>query len=431
MSEWKIYKLGEIYDFASGLSKGKEFFGKGYDFVTFKDIFQNYFLPERLTALVESNQKERDSCSVLKGDVFLTRTSENDSELGLSSVALKDYPNATFNGFTKRLRPKGNVEIVPEYAGFYFRSSKFRTRLSQFATMTTRASLNNEILNNLTIDLPEKSIQIQIGNILKSLDDKIELNLQMNQTLEAMAQAIFKEWFVNFNFPKCLNCDSGDLCDEDDLDSNKSRQSINHKNQGSDNGLPKGWRMGKISEICRVNANTLSAKDEIKEIHYIEISEVGKGVIKNITTYKRGEEPSRAKRKLSHGDVVLSTVRPNRGSYFLAIFPNSNLIASTGFAVFTSTLVPFSFLYCFLTNEEQIEYYGKMADGAAYPAINQAVIMNIDLVIPSTEDLKLFNDVAENLYLKIYENFEQNKSLTQIRDSLLPKLMTGKIKIQA
>ena len=75
MSEWKIYKLGEIYDFASGLSKGKEFFGKGYDFVTFKDIFQNYFLPERLTALVESNQKERDSCSVLKGDVFLTRTS--------------------------------------------------------------------------------------------------------------------------------------------------------------------------------------------------------------------------------------------------------------------------------------------------------------------------------------------------------------------
>mgnify|MGYP003552953323 FL=1 len=87
-------------------------------------------------------------------------------------------------------------------------------------------------------------------------------------------------------------------------------------------------------------------------------------------------------------------------------------------------------LYCFLTNEEQIEYYGKMADGAAYPAINQAVIMNIDLVIPSTEDLKLFNDVAENLYLKIYENFEQNKSLTQIRDSLLPKLMTGKIAVK-
>ena len=71
-----------------------------------------------------------------------------------------------------------------------------------------------------------------------------------------------------------------------------------------------------------------------------------------------------------------------------------------------------------------------MADGAAYPAINQAVIMNIDLVIPSTEDLKLFNDVAENLYLKIYENFEQNKSLTQIRDSLLPKLMTGKIAVK-
>src|SRR5206468_7744011 len=107
-------------------------------------------------------------------------------------------------------------EIVPEFAGFFFRSPKFRGRLSQFATMTTRASLNNEILSNLSIDLPSKHIQTEIANILKSLNDKIELNLQMSQTLEAMAQAIFKEWFVNFNFPGF----NGELID----------------------GLPKEWR---------------------------------------------------------------------------------------------------------------------------------------------------------------------------------------------
>jgi len=69
--------------------------------------------------LVNSTEKEQQPCSIKRGDVFLTRTSETDEELGMNSVALKDYPNATFNGFTKPLRPKGDVEILPEYAGFY------------------------------------------------------------------------------------------------------------------------------------------------------------------------------------------------------------------------------------------------------------------------------------------------------------------------
>lgn len=129
--------------------------------------------------------------------------------------------------------------------------------------------------------------------------------------------------------------------------------------------------------------------------------------------------------------MALSTVRPNRGSYFLAIHPDSNLVASTGFAVFTPTEVPFSFLYCLLTSDEQIEYYGRMADGAAYPAINPAVIMNIDFIIPSDEVLEMYNNVVENFYFRINDNLEENKTLTQIRDNLLPKLMTGKIEIKA
>ena len=260
------------------------------------------------------------------------------------------------------------------------------------------------MIENFEITVPDLYTQTQIAQILTSLDDKIELNLQMNQTLEAMAQAIFKEWFVDFKFPGF----DGELVD----------------------GLPKGWRMGKVSDVCEVNINTLSSKDKIDKIKYIEISEVDKGMIKSTSVYKRGEEPSRAKRKLLHGDIVLSTVRPNRGSYFLSLYPDTNLIASTGFAVFTATSVPFSFLYCFLTDEKQIEYYGKMADGAAYPAINQNVIMKMNLVVPTNDILKSYNDVVENFYLKMYENLKANKSLTATRDTLLPKLMSGKIEIK-
>lgn len=74
--------------------------------MTFSNVFNNWFLPDKLEALVQSTDKDRESFSIQRGDIFITRTSETMDELGMSSVALKDYPNATFNGFTKRLRPK-------------------------------------------------------------------------------------------------------------------------------------------------------------------------------------------------------------------------------------------------------------------------------------------------------------------------------------
>ena len=176
-------------------------FGFGYEFLAFTDVFNNYFVPQTLDNLVNSSEMERVKCSIKRGDVFLTRTSEKLDELGRSCVALKDYPNATFNGFTKRLRPIGNVEILPEYAGYYFRSLKFRNAVTSMSSMTTRASLNNDMISLLTITVPTLEEQENIANILSCLDEKIELNNEMNKTLEEMAQCIFKRWFVDFEFP--------------------------------------------------------------------------------------------------------------------------------------------------------------------------------------------------------------------------------------
>jgi type I restriction enzyme S subunit len=201
MSEnWKTYSFGELYNVASGLSKSRDQFGFGSPFVTFKNVFYNYFLPSELGELANTNQREQNSGSVKKGDIFLTRTSETLHELGMSSVALKDYPEATFNGFCKRLRLKENLEIKvdPVFIGYYLRSAYFRTEVTKFATMTTRASLNTASINSLTVSLPTIDEQIHIGEILKPIDDKIELNLQMNKTLEEMAMTLYKHWFVDF-----------------------------------------------------------------------------------------------------------------------------------------------------------------------------------------------------------------------------------------
>ena len=107
---WDYVKLEELYDVHNGLSKGRKFFGSGYPFLTFSTVFNNYFIPEELTDLVQSTDKEQENYSILRGDVFVTRTSETSNELGMSCVALKDYPTATYNGFTKRMRQLRMVE---------------------------------------------------------------------------------------------------------------------------------------------------------------------------------------------------------------------------------------------------------------------------------------------------------------------------------
>ena len=196
--EFTEKNLNEIYTITSGLSKSSEEFGFGFPFLSFKTIFYNYYINEDLDELVNSTEEEQKKHSVKKGDVFLTRTSETLDELGMSCVALRDYPNATFNGFTKRLRPKKDNVIYPLYACYYFRSTLFRKYVDSMAIMTTRASLNNNILSRLPIIFPNYEDQKKIGYLLHNLDKKIELNKEINNHLEEVMLKIFNSWFVKF-----------------------------------------------------------------------------------------------------------------------------------------------------------------------------------------------------------------------------------------
>ena len=371
MSEWKKYRLGELVTFQ-----------RGYDLP--KTEFVNGIYP-----IAGSNG------IIGYHDKFTTKAPS--FTVGRSgNIGTPIFYNDDFWAHNTVLYAK-EIHCNPKFIYYLLKTIDFKHLNSGSAV----PSLNRNYIHPIEILAPDLPTQTQIASILTSFDDKIELLGQMNQTLETIAQTIFKEWFVNFNFPGF----DGELVE----------------------GLPKGWRKGKVKDICSVNSNTLNSKDNVEEIHYIEISEVNKGVIKNIQKYQRGEEPSRAKRKLMHGDTVISTVRPNRGSYFISLFPNENLIVSTGFAVFSPISVPFSFLYLFLTNSDQLELYGKMADGAAYPAINQSVIMDIDLIIPSIDVLEIFHSIVGNLFVKCHNNLDKNKTLTHLRDTLLPKLMSGQI----
>ncbi len=290
---------------------------------------------------------------------------------------------------------KTGSKLKAEWMYYYLNSPVGKGMLASLKSGTSQPYISLGALRGLPILIPNSENEmVRITSVLSSLDDKIELNRQTNQTLEAIAQTLFKEM--------CLP-------------------------KGDD--LPEGWRVGKLGDICEVNKNTLNKKTDLLEwIDYIEISEVNRGIIGNIIRYELGEEPSRAKRKLKHGDTVLSTVRPDRGSYFLSINPLKTDIASTGFAVFSATKVPFSFLHLFLTDENNLKYYGHVANGGAYPAINPNVIMDMDLIIPAENVLIEFHKIVEPLFLLFHQNQKESQTLITLRDSLLPKLMKGEIK---
>jgi len=187
MSEWKRYKLSDLYEMSSGISSTKEQAGHGSPFLSFSVVFNNYFLPDSLIDLMDTTDGDKQKYSINEGDIFLTRTSETVDELAMSSVALKDYPEASFSGFLKRLRPVDKRIVYPKFMAFYLRSPLFRRTIINNTVMTLRASFNEAMFSYLEIMLPDFDTQKKIGDFLYSLEKKKQTNNQINQELETMA----------------------------------------------------------------------------------------------------------------------------------------------------------------------------------------------------------------------------------------------------
>lgn len=201
MSKLNKYKLDTLYEISSGISTKPEQYGNGTPFLSFSAIFNNYFIPDELKELMNTTEKEQELYSIKKGDVFLTRTSETLNELAMSCVALKDYPQATFSGFAKRLRPIQKNITYDKFMGFFLRSKYFRKIIDNNAIMTLRASFNEKIFSYLNVELPEYEEQVKIGNLLHFIEEKIKTNNKINIELEKLAKTLYEYWFVQFDFP--------------------------------------------------------------------------------------------------------------------------------------------------------------------------------------------------------------------------------------
>lgn len=236
MSDWKIYKLGEICkNIAYGYTESASSDIVGPKFLRITDIQYDFISWDKVPYCpinVENHKKYK----LEIGDIVIARTG---ASTGATAIFKNNEIDAVFASYL--IRYKIDKEIAnPFYIGHLLKSTLWRSYVSSIIGGSAQPGANAKQFADFEFSLPDLATQTQIAQILTSLDDKIELNLQMNQTLEAMAQALFKEWFVDFNFP---NFD-GEL----------------------ENGLPKGWRMGSLSEIMYVqNGYAFKSNDFVDE----------------------------------------------------------------------------------------------------------------------------------------------------------------------
>ena len=179
-AHWEFTKLRYIGTFQNGISAGAEFFGSGFPFLSYGDVYKNRVIPKVLSGLVQSKKDDQERFSIKKGDVFFTRTSETIEEIGFASTCLKTVENATFAGFLIRFRPYPKI-LFEGYSKYFFRSHLQRLFFVGGMNLVTRASLKQDLLKEHPIFIIPIEEQILIAKHLDHATSQIDQEIQSTQ----------------------------------------------------------------------------------------------------------------------------------------------------------------------------------------------------------------------------------------------------------
>lgn len=425
MSELPRYKFADLYEMASGISSKPEQAGHGAPFLSFSTVFNNYFLPCSLTDRMDTTELEQEKYSINEGDIFLTRTSEVIDELGMSSVALRNYPRATYSGFLKRLRPIKERVTYPKFMAFYLRSPLFRKTMTNNAVLTLRASLNEEIFSYLDLLLPDYDEQVKAGDFLFLLSQKIDCNNRINAELEGMAKALYDYWFVQFDFPDA---------------NGKPYKSSGGKmvyNTTLKREIPEGWESGHLGQFISLERGATYGKEDVctsstrGAIGILRATNVtGNVVDADDLVYVPASRvsPTQTITKFSTLIVMSSGSKEHVGKNGIYFFDEP-----LGFGAFCSKITTDAtaryFVNTFLQAFWFKAYIKNQCLGTNINNLTNDHINDCPIIRPNEGILRGFEDAVKAQYEKMAVNAMENQQLAQLRDWLLPLLMNGQVTV--
>ena len=410
------HSFSQLYSMSSGISSTKEQAGHGSPFVSFSTVFNNYFLPDILPDLMDTSKQEQNIYSIKEGDILITRTSETIDELAMSCVAAKDYPSATYSGFTKRLRPKTEGITYHKYLAFYLRGKLFRKAVTNNAFMTLRASFNEDIFSFLSLYLPEYKEQVKIGDMLYLMEQKIQLNKSICFELESMAKTLYDYWFVQFDFP-----------DENGWPYRASGGEMVWNPQLK-REIPKEWEVGNLYSIADF-VNGLACqkyrpKDGDPGLPVIKIKEMHDGITAD-TEKVSANIPE--KNKVIDGDVLFSWSATLEVMYW---FGGNGGLNQHIFKVNPKSY--FSKEYVFEQLSAYVINFVKMAEArkTTMGHITTDHLEQSRIVLPPEAIIEKITLLLHPIHTKIGQLNQENRELIKLRDWLLPMLMNGQARVE-
>lgn len=317
----------------------------------------------------------------------------------------------------------GQGAVHPRYASYYLRHPATRAWISRHAVGATMPNLNTSIMSEVPFVLPPPEIQYRIADILGKLDNKIELNRRMNRTLEKMAAAIFKSWFIDFDpvHAKAEGRDPGLPAEIADL----FPDSFEESELGA---IPKGWMPGKLSDVADNPRRTIKPSDVPPATPYIGLQHMPRRCIA-LDAWGRADEVGSGKSQFKEGEILFGKLRP----YFhkVGIAPVDGVCSTDILVVVPKSAEWHSYVLSLVSSKAFIDYTDSHSAGTKMPRTNWQDMGRYPLALPPDHLAKAFQNHVAALHQRIGLAIRQNRRLAGLRDTLLPKLLSGEIELPA
>lgn len=356
-----------------------------------------------------------------ENDVIVVRRCSS----GLSAVVPKGVECAIGQNLVV-LRPNGD-RVHPRYLRWLVRGDEWWEQVRKYLNVgAVFDSLKCRDIPHFELVVAPVEHQVRIADMLDALDDRIELLRQTNATLESIAQALFKSWFIDFDPVRA----KAEGREPEGMDADTAALFPDGFEESAQGVIPKGWRNGNLTELAELNARSWTARRAPTEIAYIDLAGVKANVFDATQRFTFADAPSRARRELQAGDSLVGTVRPGNRSFGFIAEDEAGLTGSTGFAVLSPRCPDAAaFVYLCATRDENIERLAALADGGAYPAVRPDLVATTTCTLPPGGVMSVFASVAQPLLNTISVNAKRGSSLASIRDTLLPRLISGKLRL--
>ena len=413
MTNWKEYKLGEIAnDVSYGYTESANEKPVGPKFLRITDIREGSINWETVP-YCPINEKDYIKNKLEIGDIVVARTG---ATTGITET-IKHNVDAVFASYLIRFRI--NKEIAnPFYVGYVLKSTFWKEYVGSIVSGSAQPGANAKQFSDFSLNLPDLPTQSAIAEILSSLDDKIELNNKINQELENLAQTLFKQWFIDFEFPN---------------ENGEPYRSSGGEMVDSELGeIPKGWCVGILEDILVVKGGTTPSTKESKfwdgKIHWTsprDLSNLKFPLL--IDTEKKITELGLKKISsglLPKGTLLLSSRAPIG---YLAVTDIETAINQGYIAI--NSKKGFSNLYILYWIKSNMNLIIERANGSTFLEISKSNFKQINCTIPNHNVLNSFVSQVEILFEQLKNNIHENQKLAKLRDTLLPKLISGELEV--